>query len=65
MKGDTLLESQIQENVLTSQSQPTAVTKRDIEKVSEQEEQELYWQAYRLQQARRFCPGCGDDGVVY
>ena len=23
------------------------------------------WAAYRLQQRRRACPGCGDDGEVF
>jgi hypothetical protein len=29
------------------------------------ERQAQYWEEYRLQQARRACPGCGDDGVLY
>jgi hypothetical protein len=27
--------------------------------------QEQYRQAYRVQQARRSCPGCGDDGTLF
>jgi hypothetical protein len=27
--------------------------------------QERYKQAYRLQQARRSCPGCGDNGLMF
>ena len=27
--------------------------------------QEQYWQAYRLQQSRLSCPGCGDDGRLF
>jgi len=40
-------------------------TQQDIIKLSDPQKQELYWQAYRLQQARRSCPGCGDDGILY
>jgi hypothetical protein len=30
-----------------------------------QSQQQQYRQAYRLQQTRRSCPGCGDDGSTY
>jgi len=40
-------------------------TQQDIKQISDPQKQELYRQAYRLQQARRSCPGCGDDGVLY
>lgn len=40
-------------------------TRQDINEISDPQKQELYWQAYRLQQARRSCSGCGDDGALY
>jgi hypothetical protein len=53
----------------TDQPAPTCQqlpgTRQDIKDIPDPQEQELYWQAYRLQQARRSCPGCGDDGVLY
>ena len=48
-----------------STCQPLPGTRQDIAAISDPQTQELYWQAYRLQQARRSCPGCGDDGVLY
>ncbi|MEK6248952.1 MAG: hypothetical protein N2C12_12285 [Planctomycetales bacterium] len=44
--------------------QPLA-TRQDVKDIPDPHEQELLWQAYLLQQARRSCPGCGDDGVLY
>jgi hypothetical protein len=29
------------------------------------EEQQKLWEAYREQQRRRSCPGCGDDGLIF
>ncbi len=31
---------------------------------AEAERQKQLWEDYRLQQRRRSCPGCGDDGGV-
>jgi hypothetical protein len=39
---------------------PTLKQRQDL---SDATVQERYWQAYRLQQARRSCPGCGDSGL--
>lgn len=29
------------------------------------DEQQKLWEAYREQQRRRSCPGCGDDGLNF
>ncbi len=31
---------------------------------AEAERQKQLWEDYRLQQRRRSCPGCGDDGGI-
>ena len=35
-----------------------------VDPSNEDRSQEL-WAEYRLQQKRRSCPGCGDDGAVF
>jgi len=40
------------------------LTPDQLRDLSDSAKQEQYRAAYRLQQARMSCPGCGDDGSV-
>ncbi len=40
------------------------LTPDQVRDLSDSAKQEQYRAAYRLQQARMSCPGCGDDGVL-
>jgi len=46
-------------------SQRESSTPEQLRELSDPKKQEQYRLAYRLQQARRSCPGCGDDGVMF
>jgi hypothetical protein len=46
-------------------SQQESSTPEQLRELSDPRKQEQYRLAYRLQQARRSCPGCGDDGVMF
>lgn len=41
------------------------LTPGQVRELSDPEKQEQYLLAYRLQQARRSCPGCGEDTVLF
>ena len=40
------------------------LTGKQLADLSDPQVQDQYEQAYFLQQARRACPGCGDDGLA-
>ncbi len=42
-----------------------SLTPGQVRELSDPEKQEQYRLAYRLQQARRLCPGCGEDAVIF
>jgi hypothetical protein len=52
-------------NTALDRNQQTGLTPRQLCDLSDPKKQEQYRQAYRLQQARMSCPGCGDDGMSY
>jgi hypothetical protein len=52
-------------NASAVRNQQTGLTPGQLCDLSDAKKQEQYQQAYRLQQARRSCPGCGDDGMSY
>jgi len=43
---------------------PDKLTPDQVRDLSDPAKQEQYRAAYRLQQARMSCPGCGEDGVL-
>lgn len=51
------------ESELTNNSSPLDSTLPPA--VKPNEEQEKLWEAFREQQRRRSCPGCGDDGSLF
>src|SRR3989304_2103196 len=48
-----------------SEEEPESLTSGQLRELSDPEKQEQYRLAYRLQQARRSCSGCGDDVVIF
>lgn len=51
------------ESELTNNRSPLDSTLPPAEEVTE--EQKKLWEAFREQQRRRSCPGCGDDGSLF
>jgi|LSQX01.3.fsa_nt_gb hypothetical protein len=52
-------------NAPSASDQQASLTPDQLRDLADPRKQDQYRLAYHLQQARRFCPGCGDDGVVY
>lgn len=44
---------------------PEHQTGSELANLGNAETQEKYWHAYFVQQRRRSCPGCGDDGAFF
>lgn len=45
----------------SASNEPVSLTPDQLRDLDDPRKQEQYRLAYRLQQARRSCPGCGDD----
>ncbi len=63
--GVTQTDQQPGGNTSLVRNQQKGLTLGQLCDLSDAKKQEQYRQAYRLQQARRSCPGCGDDGMSY
>jgi hypothetical protein len=48
-------------NAPSASDQQVNLTPNQLRDLADPRKQEQYRLAYRLQQARRSCPGCGDD----
>ena len=53
----------VQEELLSSQRSP--LSQESLPTLKTHNIRRSLLQAYRLQQARRVCPGCGDDGTLF
>ena len=63
--GVTQTDQQTGGNISIGRNQQKGLTPGQLCDLSDAKKQEQYQQAYRLQQARLSCPGCGDDGMSY
>ena len=59
------IESDLSGNVYCGAVRQNLVTPSQLSDLTDKQKQQQYGEAYRLQQARLICPGCGEDCIPY